>query len=591
MGLTHLFWGLVVIPVAVLFVAGGIVIYLAIQKIDYGVYSTHLEIGRRAQFAISESLSAVVKEMHQIAREIAKKEDAHQTYSVLLKDNFSFESVSYIGVDGREIVRVERSLLITTKDLRDFSDTAGFVNALEGKDFFTDMFYSAQGEPTISIFVPVRSVQAEIIGVEKVDLNLKFLWRLMDEIVVGKSGKVYVVDARGFPIADPDSSLVLRRENLLTRKIIERTFAKGEADSLLSADRYINNEGIEVFSVGLLEKSVGWAVMTEEPVEEAFSASRGVFLSGIAFLFIAGILLVLLMLGLRRILLLTNFTDKLRIEVEKRTKELNEKIKVLNETNSELDETALLLHHRDAALTDANDRLRELDKVKSEFISVAAHQLRTPLSAIKWILSILVDDNAGNLSDEQRGLILKGIESNERIIKLVNDMLVVTRIESGKIQFNIVPVHIEDIIESVILDFASEARVRKMQLSFTTPSAKLPYIQADPEKIRSVIQNLIENSMRYTKDGGEILITASLELDKLKVSIKDNGVGIPTRQQSSIFSKFFRADNAIKIRTDGSGLGLFIAKNIVEKHDGQIWFESKESSGTIFQFTIPVHMS
>ncbi len=261
-------------------------------------------------------------------------------------------------------------------------------------------------------------------------------------------------------------------------------------------------------------------------------------------------------------------TEKLETDVAKRTKELA---------------------HTVDNLKVANERLQQLDNAKSDFISVAAHQLRTPLSAIKWTLSILMEEESiENLTTEQRTLLMRGYESNERIIRLINDMLVVTRIESGKVEYKKVPVHIEDIIESTLMDFVGPAGTRKIKLVFNKPTPTLPFMNADPDKIRSVIQNLMENAMLYTNDGGEITISCSFTPGTIEVAIQDNGVGIPKLQQTSIFNKFFRADNALKIQTNGSGLGLFIAKSIVEKHGGAIWFESVEHVGTTFHFTVPV---
>ena len=263
---------------------------------------------------------------------------------------------------------------------------------------------------------------------------------------------------------------------------------------------------------------------------------------------------------------LERYTKDLERMISERTGELNLKVK----------ELAL-----------ANERLLELDKAKSEFISVAAHQLRTPLSAIKWILGLLIDENADNLTSDQKSSLLKGFESNERMIRLVNEMLIVTRIESGKTEYTFAPTHVEDIVDSLLLDFSTQAHARHIALTFEKPGMLLPYISADPEKMRDVLQNLIENAVRYTADGGSITIAAKLREGMIEISVKDTGIGIPDRQQSSIFNKFFRADNAVKLQTDGSGLGLYIAKIIVDKHGGKIWFESVLGKGSTFFFTIP----
>lgn len=269
--------------------------------------------------------------------------------------------------------------------------------------------------------------------------------------------------------------------------------------------------------------------------------------------------------------------------------ELNIRVlKLLSEIENEKKNVELKVVERTAELTIANNRLTELDKIKTEFISVAAHQLRTPLSAIKWIFSTLVDEsNNDNLTTEQRSLLMKGFESNERIIRLINEMLVVTRIESGKMSYNFSYIHIEDLIASCLQDFIRQAESRKINLCFNESAIKMPYINIDPDKIRAVIQNLIENAFYYTMDGGYIKIDAVVVDKTVKVSVTDNGIGIPEKQQPGIFNKFFRADNALKARTDGSGLGLYVSKSIVEKHSGNIGFESKEGQGTTFFFTIP----
>jgi signal transduction histidine kinase len=266
----------------------------------------------------------------------------------------------------------------------------------------------------------------------------------------------------------------------------------------------------------------------------------------------------------------------------------NKVFQLLAELKAEKEGIERKVVERTQELTLANNRLLELDKVKTEFISVAAHQLRTPLSAVKWALSLLIDEEAKNLTAEQRTLLLKGYESNERTINLINKMLVVTRIESGKMAFELTDVHIENIIDATMLDFAGYVETHHIKLTFARPKKTLPHIHADADKLRSVLQNLIENAVYYTKDGGAIGITAELADGRIKVSVKDSGIGIPPKQHLGIFNKFFRADNAAKIRTDGSGLGLFVAKNIVDRHGGEIGFTSVENVGSTFYFTVPV---
>ncbi len=279
--------------------------------------------------------------------------------------------------------------------------------------------------------------------------------------------------------------------------------------------------------------------------------------------------------------------EEIKIEKESVEQKVIERTRELRQKAEELDRANQLLTKREHELTLTNERLLELDKVKTEFISVAAHQLRTPLAAIKWTLALLVDEHSDTLTAKQSSYLVKAYESNERMLRLINDMLVVTRIESGKMQYSFSSIHIEDLVDSVLVDFSGQARARDIILTFERPETALPYVTADPEKIHLVLQNLIENALYYTKDKGAISLFAKREGDLIKVLVKDNGIGIPPHQQSSIFNKFFRADNALKVKTDGSGLGLFVAKSIVDAHRGEIGFESTEGVGSTFYFTIP----
>ncbi|MBU0546591.1 MAG: ATP-binding protein [Patescibacteria group bacterium] len=233
-------------------------------------------------------------------------------------------------------------------------------------------------------------------------------------------------------------------------------------------------------------------------------------------------------------------------------------------------------------------RERIIERIKTEFVSLAAHQLRTPLSAIKWTMKMLLEGDLGPITDEQREFINKTYQSNERMIELINDLLDVARIEEGKYLYKPVFTNIEPIVKFVINSFKQEIEDRKIKLEFKKSFGVLPKAKVDIEKIRLVIQNLLENAVKYTKPGGDVTVSLKQIKDKIEFSIKDTGVGISQDQQKRIFTKFFRAANVVRMETDGSGLGLFIAKNIVEAHGGRIWFESEEEKGTTFYFNLPI---
>lgn len=233
-------------------------------------------------------------------------------------------------------------------------------------------------------------------------------------------------------------------------------------------------------------------------------------------------------------------------------------------------------------------REKEIEHMKTEFVSLAAHQLRTPLSSIKWSLQMLLEGDMGPMDEKQKEFLAKTYDSNERMITLINDLLNVTRIESGRYLYQPSFVHMEDIIEAQLQLYKEEADKKGIVFTFVHPPIQCPKVLVDPEKIGIVVQNLLDNALHYTFGGGKVTVSLSHGTKELEVHVADTGLGIPAKEQARIFEKFFRASNVKKVYTEGSGLGLYIAKHIVEIHGGKIWFESAESKGTTFTFTIPL---
>ncbi len=259
----------------------------------------------------------------------------------------------------------------------------------------------------------------------------------------------------------------------------------------------------------------------------------------------------------------------------------------LEELTREFDKSAKLLVRRDIQLTVANDKLTLLDKMKSEIISIVAHQLRTPLAAIKWTFKILLDEDAGKVSPAQKELLTKGFDSNERMITLVNDMLAVDKLESGKLKYSFVPIQFENLVQEMIGTLLPLATQKNIRIEFVTPQQPLSKIRIDPDKMRDVIQNLIDNAIKYSKNDTMIIVGIGMKEKELHFWVKDTGIGIPDEEKDKIFSRFFRAANAIHTETDGSGLGLFIASSVIRRHGGSISFESVLDQGTTFHVLLP----
>jgi len=233
-------------------------------------------------------------------------------------------------------------------------------------------------------------------------------------------------------------------------------------------------------------------------------------------------------------------------------------------------------------------REKSIEKMKTDFVSLSAHQLRTPLSSINWALDTLLKERLGKLNESQKTLLEQAKESNQRMLALVRDLLDVVKIEEGKYLDKLVPSDFLKIVQDVIKNYQEEIKKKEIKFQLQLTSNKIPKINIDQEKIYSVVQNLIDNALRYSFAGGMIIVSINTDENNLIFSVSDSGIGIPKEDQNNIFNKFFRSSNATRLETEGNGLGLFVSKNIIEAHGGKIWFESEENQGSTFYFTLPL---
>ena len=229
-----------------------------------------------------------------------------------------------------------------------------------------------------------------------------------------------------------------------------------------------------------------------------------------------------------------------------------------------------------------------IENISSDFVSLASHQLRTPLSAVKWITELLIAQKSGKLNDRQLKYLKEIYRSNERAISLVNDLLDVSRIQEGEIHLDLRPTKVEDIIEEVIDNLDTLIRASRVTVNLEIVSGPLPKVETDQEKLKRVVVNLLSNAAKYTMPGGKVKITAERVGENLQVTVADTGIGISKADQKLLFDKFFRSPRVLKFSPDGTGLGLFITKALISAMGGKIAFESEENKGTTFIFTLPI---
>ncbi len=237
-------------------------------------------------------------------------------------------------------------------------------------------------------------------------------------------------------------------------------------------------------------------------------------------------------------------------------------------------------------LRHTNAKLKILDETKDDFISMASHQLRTPLTSVKGYLSMVLDGDAGKLTSMQRKMLDQAFVSSQRMVFLIADLLNVSRLKTGKFVIESGVVNLSQTVNDEVKQLKETAKNRSLELQYEKPE-QFPDLYLDDTKIRQVIMNFIDNAIYYTKPGGFIRIELIDKPAAVEFKVHDNGIGVPTSEQPHLFTKFYRAGNARRTRPDGTGLGLFMAKKVVVAQGGAVIFDSKEGKGSTFGFMLP----
>lgn len=243
--------------------------------------------------------------------------------------------------------------------------------------------------------------------------------------------------------------------------------------------------------------------------------------------------------------------------------------------------------HATSRLRVANRHLKELDKTKDEFISMASHQLRTPLTTIKGYLSMMLEGDAGKMTKTQSEFAGYAFGSSERMVNLISDLLNVSRLSAGRFIIQTKPTDMVGMIRDEVRQLENHAKAKHLKLIFDEPKEALPLAEIDDNKTRQVVMNFIDNAIYYTPSGN---VTVHLDQtgERVRLRVTDTGIGVPEEAKKKLFSKFYRADNAQSVRPDGTGLGLYLARRVVEDQGGTILFESTIGKGSMFGFELPL---
>ncbi len=238
----------------------------------------------------------------------------------------------------------------------------------------------------------------------------------------------------------------------------------------------------------------------------------------------------------------------------------------------------------------SNAQLKHLDQVKDEFMSMASHQLRTPLTSVKGYLSMVLDGDAGQVSPRQQKLLTEAFSSSERMVRLIADFLNVSRLQTGKFVVDKSDIDLKAVVEKEVENLRIMAAARKLKLTLSVPKSGV-VVHGDAGKLREVIMNFIDNAIYYSKPDTTIKVEIVYRANAVEFTVHDTGIGVPKEEQGRLFGKFFRATNARKQRPDGTGVGLYLAKKIITAHRGTILFQSTEGKGSTFGFRLPLPLS
>ena len=238
-------------------------------------------------------------------------------------------------------------------------------------------------------------------------------------------------------------------------------------------------------------------------------------------------------------------------------------------------------------LQSANRHLKELDHAKDEFISMVSHQLRTPLAGISSYLSMVLEGDTGKVNHQQAEFLGHAYINSQRMVAMISDLLNISRMSAGRFKIETCPVDLRAMVKEEVQQLQQSAREKGLRLRFVAPKQAVPMLELDEDKTRQVVMNFIDNAIYYTQKG-EIVVSLDVADGRVELRVKDSGIGVPKAAQRHLFGKFYRADNAKGVRPNGTGLGLFLAKRVIEDQGGVVIFESVEGQGSTFGFAMPI---
>ncbi|MEK7131285.1 MAG: sensor histidine kinase [Patescibacteria group bacterium] len=448
----------------------------------------------------------------------------------------SIYNINVVDLNGKVVASVAADEIGTS--LLEYEEKDYILQAQKlsyGRAVLSDVIKLGRLKDKISIaaFAPLTDKDTgEILGViinyiQAASLS-DFISSFRDSSIAG----VYLVDSKNLMITEPLDF----QKHLALRQIVDNKLTRDCKIRTSGSVAYQNYKGVEVFGVSACLNN-GWTLIAEASVAESLKGALDIRrIAGYAALLIFLEIMFLIYFIFRDIL-----------------------------------------------------KQKEVEQMKTDFISFASHQLRTPLTIIKWNTEMLINGDAGELTPDQKQRMFKIELGEKRMACLINSLLNISRLESNRLKIEPKPTDVLLLISSTISELVPYANAKNCHIKFNKPSRQLPLINLDPVLLKQVILNLLGNSINYSKPKKSLVEVTLKQVGRyFQIDVADDGIGIPAAAQNKIFQKFFRADNATKADANGIGLGLYITKLIVETSGGKIWFESAEEKGAKFHIVMPI---
>ncbi len=464
-------------------------------------------------------------------------------------------------------------------------------------------------EPLVTMAVPIINIFKEFQGLLVAEVNLKFIWELVDSLNVGDAGHAYVVDRQGNLLAFGDAALVLKGENVGRVHAVQDFIQNSAEVNATEVHTYRGITGDRVTGTYVSLGTPDWAVVTELPWEEAYRTLIWNVLLSIGIILVMAVIAGILGVYLARRLAvpLVNLMDtatriaggehelqavvggpkevaSLAVAFNSMTAELRQ---ILEDLEQRVAQRTADLQRTNQELVVAKHAAEEANRLKSQFLANMSHELRTPLNAILNFTRFLSKERYGSLTTRQQDLQQRVLSNAEHLLGLINDILDLAKIESGRIELFPEQVDLIPVLQGVMATAVGLTKDKGLMLNLDTPD-ELPLVQVDKTRIRQVLLNLLSNAAKFTEQGG-ITVRALLTDDQMiRIEVADTGIGIDPHHQAMVFEEFRQVQNDLQREYQGTGLGLPISRRLVEMHGGTMSIKSTPGQGSTFSFTLPI---